>query len=388
MKKLIKKAISVLVVCVIILNLSSCTRIEKSIVNADVVRASVIEIEKYGHAVLDITAAEFIDIGYELGDIVCVRFGSFEEDMPFFDGYYSNPGAAMLRGIAPEENVAVCINYGDFSVETGIAPGDIVEITMAEKAGMLALQELCSLQYSNERADYPDDVTFANFRAVTIGRIGNGKLYRTASPINNENGRAVYANDLIASVDVAAVLNLADSIEDIEAYCEAEDFASVYYRDLYEAGNVMALDLTANFYSDEFARSVADGLSFLAHSEPPYCVHCTEGKDRAGFTIMLLAALMGAELDEIIDDYMLSFYNYYGIDKKTEPERYEAVLNNNLLAMLYHVTGVNTYEELVQSDLESAATKYLFDAGMTENDILTLKENLTFETETKTAEVP
>ena len=150
----------------------------------------------------------------------------------------------------------------------------------------------------------------------------------------------------------------------------------------------MALDLTANFYSDEFARSVADGLNFLAHSEPPYCVHCTEGKDRAGFTIMLLAALMGAELDEIIDDYMLSFYNYYGIDKKTEPERYEAVLNNNLLAMLYHVTGVNTYEELVQSDLESAATKYLFDAGMTENDILTLKENLTFETETKTAEVP
>ena len=56
--------------------------------------------------------------------------------------------------------------------------------------------------------------------------------------------------------------------------------------------------------------------------------------------------------------------------------------------MLYHVTGVNTYEELVQSDLESAATKYLLDAGMTENDILTLKENLTFETETKTAEVP
>ena len=212
MKKLIKKAISVLVVCVIILNLSSCARIEKSIVNVDVVRASVIEIEKYGHAVLDITAAEFIDFGYELGDIVCVRFGSFEEDMPFFDGYYSNPGAAMLRGIAPEEKIAVCINYGDFSVETGIAPGDIVEITMAEKAGMLALQELCSLQYSNDRADYPDDVTFSNFRAVAIGRIGNGKLYRTASPINNENGRAVYANDLIASVDVAAVLNLADSI--------------------------------------------------------------------------------------------------------------------------------------------------------------------------------
>ena len=376
MNKLTKKSIAIIVLCVMVLNLGSCAPAENPSDKIEAVRATVIEIEKYGHAVLDITTADFADGGYEFGDIVCVRFDSYEADMPFFDGYYSNPGTVMLRGMSPEENIAVCINYGDFSAETGIAPGDIVEITMAEKAGMLALQELCSLKYGNDRADYSDDVTFANFRAVTIGRIGNGKLYRTASPINNQHGRASYANDLIASVDVATVLNLADSIEDIEAYCEAEDFDSEYYRDLYEAGNVMALDLTANFFSDKFAHSIADGLSFLAHSAPPYCVHCLEGKDRAGFTVMLLAALMGAELEEIIDDYMLSFYNYYGIDQETEPERYEAVLNNNLLAMLYHVTGVKTYEELAQADLESAATEYLLDAGMTGDDILTLKNNL------------
>ena len=376
MNKLIRNSIAFLVLCVMVLNLSACAPAESPSDRTEAVQTTVIEIEKYGHAVLDITTADFTDIGYELGDIVCVRFDSYEADMPFFDGYYSNPGTVMLRGTTPEENIAVCINYGDFSVETGISLGDIVEITMAEKAGMLAFQELCSLTYSNDRADYTDDVTFANFRAVTIGRIGNGKLYRTASPINNENGRASYANNLIASVDVASILNLADSIEDIEAYCKAEDFDSEYYRSLYKAGNVVALDLAANFFSDQFARSIADGLSFLAHSAPPYCVHCTEGKDRAGFTVMLLAALMGAELDEIIDDYMLSFYNYFGIDKETQPERYEAVLNNNLLAMLYHVTGVNTYEELAQVDLESAATNYLLDAGMSESDILTLQENL------------
>ena len=247
---------------------------------------------------------------------------------------------------------------------------------MAEKAGMLSVQELCSLKYSNDRADYSDDTAFANFRSVTAGRIGNGKLYRTASPINNENGRAGYANDLIESVNTATVLNLADSIEDIEAYCKAEDFDSEYYRNLYKAGKVMALDLAGNFFTDDFAQSVAKGLSFLAHNEPPYCIHCTEGKDRAGFTAMLLSALMGAELDEIVDDYMLSFYNYYGIDKETEPERYKAVLDNNLYAILYHITGVNTYEELTQVDLESAVTKYLLGAGMPENDILMLKDKL------------
>ena len=85
---------------------------------------------------------------------------------------------------------------------------------------------------------------------------------------------------------------------------------------------------------------------------------------------------MGAELEEIMGDYMTSFYNYFGIDKETEPERYQAVLDNNLLAFLYHVTGVDTYEKLEQVDPEAAVTKYLLDAGMAEEDILTLKSKL------------
>ena len=64
-----------------------------------------------------------------------MQFGSFESEMPFYDGYYSNPGSVMLRGLAPEKNIAVCINYGDLSQETGIALGDTVEISMAKKQG-------------------------------------------------------------------------------------------------------------------------------------------------------------------------------------------------------------------------------------------------------------
>ena len=139
---------------------------------------------------------------------------------------------------------------------------------------------------------------------------------------------------------------------------------------------MIAIDLGANFFSDKFANSLAEGLTFLANNEPPYSVHCVEGKDRAGFTVMVLGALMGAELDEIIDDYMISFYNYYGINKETEPERYDTVLKNNLLAMMYHVMDVKTYEELKQVDMEAAVTKYLIKSGMAEEDILALKGKL------------
>ena len=373
---MIKKILLILIVGVMVLQLSSCNPIEQDPDQSMLVQATVIEIEKYGHAVLNVTTADFMAIGYELGDIVCVRFGTREYTMPLFDGYYSNPGGLLLRASDAEECIAVCINYGDFSDVNGISVGDTVEITMSEKAGMLAIQELYALQYSNKREDYSDDASFANFRSVTAGRIGNGKLYRTASPINNENGRADYADDLIESVGVTTVLNLADSDEDIDGYLADSECDSEYYRHLYETESVIAIDLTGNFYSDEFASSVAKGLTFLARNEAPYCIHCTEGKDRAGFTAMLLEALMGATLDEIISDYMISFYNYYGIDKEHEPERYQAVLDINLMEMLFHITGAESVEQLEQINLETAVTAYLIEAGMSQEDIVMLKQKL------------
>lgn len=376
MRKLIRNCIVFLMACVMLLSMGVCSLAETSNSEAASIQTTVIEIEKYGHAVLNLTTADVFSAGYTLGDIVSVRFGSFEFNMPFYDGYYTSPGDVMLRGFSPEKNIAVCINYGDFSEETGIALGDTVEIAMVEKAGMLAYQELCSLQYSDDRADYSDDAVFANFRAVTAGSIGNGKLYRSASPINNEHGRARYANALIRDAGVATILNLADSDEDIAQYCAAEDFDSAYYLALYEDGKVMALDLAVNYFSDKFADSLLEGLRHLANNNPPYSIHCTEGKDRAGFTLMLLEALMGAQLQEIIDDYMLSFYNYYGINKESEPARYEAILNNNLIDMLCHVAGADSMETLEKIDLESAVTNYLLQHGMTENEILTLKNKL------------
>ena len=373
---MIKKILLILIVGVMLLQLSSCNPIEQDPDQSMLVQATVIEIEKYGHAVLNVTTADFMAVGYELGDIICVRFGTREYTMPLFDGYYSNPGGLLLRASDAEECIAVCINYGDFSDVNGISVGDTVEITMSEKAGMLAIQELYALQYSNKREDYSDDASFANFRAVTAGRIGNGKLYRTASPINNENGRADYADNLIESVGVTTVLNLADSDKDIEGYLADSECDSEYYRHLYETGSVIAIDLTGNFYSEEFASSVAKGLTFLARNEAPYCIHCTEGKDRAGFTAMLLEALMGATLDEIISDYMISFYNYYGIDKEHEPERYQAVLDINLMEMLFHITGAESVEQLEQINLETAVTAYLIEAGMSQEDIVMLKQKL------------
>lgn len=376
MKKYIHKRYFALLLSIVTLFLSACSTTKAPENTSPTVSATVTEIEKYGHAVLDITAAELAEAGFSLGDVVCVRSDELTLEMPYFDGYYSDPGELMLRGANPEKPIALCINYDRFTDRYGIVVGDTVEIVLTEKAGMLMVQKICSLQYTSNRADYADDATFANFRNVSTGRIGEGKLFRSASPVNNAHGRAGYANDFIMSVGVTTVLNLADSNEDVESYFAEEGFRSTYYRNLYETGHVITLDLGADFRSESFASSIANGLTFLSRNEPPYSIHCTEGKDRAGFTCMLLEALMGADLDQIIDDYMLSFYNYYGITEENAPERYQTILDKNLLPMMYHVTGAEDRSALAQIDLEAAVTQYLLNAGMTQEDLSALKEKL------------
>jgi Uncharacterized conserved protein len=247
------------------------------------VTGTVTEVEKYGHARLDITFEDFEAAGFALGDIVTVTAGTYMGDMPCLNGYYVDAGDYMVRANPGYETIAICINYGSFADVAGIDAGDPVALKLKEKAGALTLQEINNLVYTTDRADYTSDEVFANFRQVIVGGIGAGKLYRSASPVDNKHGRAVYAGPLMEAAEVRCVMNLANTPEGLEELFAEESFNNAYYRDLYDNGLVIALGMSINYASDEFAEGIVTGLTFLAHHDGPYLVHCTEGKDRAGF---------------------------------------------------------------------------------------------------------
>jgi len=364
-----KKLISLLLCCMMALSFA-CAEAPAA------VTGKVTEIEKYGHALLDVKIADFLAAGFTLGDVVTVTAGTYNDDMPFFDGYYVDKGAYMVRAYPGHEYIAVCINYGKFAETAGIGVGDSVTIALKEKAGALDVQVMNSLVYTNERADYATDEVFANFRMVKSGQIGEGKLYRTASPINNENNRAAIANALVEAAGVKSVMNMGDTDDEIAAYAAAADFNSAYYKGLYDNGSVIALGMPVNYSSDEFAQGVVKGLTFLAGKEAPYLVHCTEGKDRAGFTSMLLAALMGATQEEIVADYMLSYVNYYGIDPVAEADKYNMIAEKNVMDMLRTVCGAEKGAALNDADIAAAAEAYLTKHGMAADAIAALKANL------------
>ena len=333
------------------------------------VTAKVAEIEQYGHAQLDITIEDFNNAGFELGDIITVKAGNYEGDMPYFNGYYVDRGEYLVCAYPRHDYISVCINYGKFAETAGVGVGDPVTLTLKEKGGALTLQDISNLEYSDNREEFESDEVFANFRAVLPG-----KLYRSASPIDEVSKRASFADPLIQAAGIKTVMNMANSEEQMAEFLAAETFASPYYKSLFDAGKVILLAMPTNFDSDEFADGLIKGLTFLSENEPPYLVHCTEGKDRAGFASMILEMLCGFSTEEILADYMLSYINYYGIRPGTE--KYDMIAEKNAIEMMRTIAGLEKGADLSAVDWKAAAEKYLTDHGMSADALATLEEKL------------
>ena len=238
---------------------------------------------------------------------------------------------------------------------------------MKEPAGYLDQYLLRQLTRTNERADYAHltDAAFANFRPVETTGMGKGVLYRSSSPIDPENGRNTYADAAAREAGVETVLNLADSLEGMEKQAG--------WMDSYYAGcEIIALNLGVDVMSAEFRHGLAEGLRFLAAHDAPYLVHCTEGKDRAGFVSALLECFMGASADEVLSDYMTTYINYYGVMPGSE--QYRLVLESNIEKILK--TAFDT-DDLAAADLAAEAAEYMrLELQMAEEDIVQLRQKL------------
>lgn len=347
------------------------------------VSATVTEIEKYGHTSTDILIEDFYKLGFKTGDMVTAIYDNgFVVEAPFLDGYYVEKGNPLVRAYPGHTNVALCINYGKLYKVADVEIGDNVTIMLTGPEDYLVQYEIRKLERTNERNDYSSDEAFANFRNIEVGNIAKGVIYRSSSPVNNELGRASYSDKLIKEAGVNTIVNLADSAENINKYMTGEDFASPYYKGLYDNNQVLLLNMGLAFDSDEFKASIIEGLTFMANNKGPYHFHCTEGKDRAGFFAALIESLMGASKDEVTGDYMQSYINYYGIEKDTDKYK---VIFEDVIAMLKAVANT---KDLDSVDLAIAAKDYLLSGGMTAEQVETLKTNLSTEIETFVEEKP
>ena len=347
--------------------------------------AEAVDIKKYGNVVLSTTCEELLDAGFAYGDVLEVRFLDRTLALPLCGNYSDvDSGAAGIFARAEDTNVVLAVNMGDFATSYGIAvktenadqtlvwnyaegvEGPVVfRISLREAGGYYDEYVMRQLSYSDARSDYPalTDAQFANFRAVTTTGMG-GVLYRSASPLDPEHNRNAYADAALRAAGVTVVMNLADTPE------SARNRAG--YPDSYYASiDSIALGMGMDFTAEDFQAKLAEGLRYLAAHPGVYAIQCKEGRDRTGFVCALLECLMGGSFDELIADYMETYYNYYGVTK--DDARYEAIANSNIVKSLQRAFHV---DELQTADLAGLARAYLKELGLSDAELTMLMENL------------
>ena len=366
-----------LAVLLLLTGLAACTGKQPHALSVD--GLGVVHESEFGGVYLTMTIDDFNARGFCYGDSVTVTFsnGYTMDDLPYFSGYYVNVNEPLLVAYPGYDYIKAAINYGkDVWEFAELDESMTAAVTLKEHGKYLDIQEASDIHYLDEREKYPSDAVFANFRVVEVGRLKKGTLYRSASPCDNQHNRAPYVDALIGDAGVNCVVNLADNEAKVQKYIAADDFRSPYWLSLYENGHVILLSMSMNFQADDFKMKICEGLRAMSAQEGPYLVHCTEGKDRTGFMCMLLEALAGASYRELVDDYMLTYDNYYQITERSDKAKYDTILDRNLVAMIRYIVNDDSVD-ITTADLSVYARTFLLSIGMTDAEIDALLDRLT-----------
>ncbi len=334
---------------------------------------------EFGGAYIAIDIDGFNKLGFEYGDSVDISFsnGYHLDGIPYYNGYYTKVGEPLLVAYPGYAYIKVGFNNGDDLWAVGeLSEGDAATVTLDQRGRYLDVQQARDIHYKDDRSLFESDEEFANFRSISVSGLKKDTVYRSASPCDNQHNRAAYSDALAANAGIQYIINLADTDEKIEGYMSADDFNSPHFAELYQNGKVLPLAMNMNFGSDEFRQKSAEAMTAIAQNEGPFLIHCTEGKDRTGFICMLLEAFAGAGYQEIVDDYMITYANYYRITQQKEPQKYGIIVKDVLDPMIEAMVGDDSVD-ITHADLSAAAEDFLKSGGMTDTDISLLKEKLT-----------
>ena len=366
----IKVLHKILVIVFLSILMVGCKK-EETVKSPETLSVAIREINKHGNVILDVSFDEMNAALIEIGDFITVRVGNEEYDLPVGTAFTDVDSGNMICRFDLEDNeVALAINYGSFAEAAGLAekktieedPGykwDIffeeIELTLKEKRGYLDEYNARHLTRTDAREDYPElsDEEFANFRVVSVSNLKENTLYRSSTPLEAALGRNEYAMVAMEKAGIRAVINLDDSADGMKSY-------PAYPGSFYSQCAIINPEMGYDFESEEFAAKIKESILFIIENDGPYLIHCKEGKDRTGILCAILECFTGASSEDVARDYMITYYNYYGV--KAEDAVYPIILNNNLIKTLSALFKIDSF---ATADLKGSAVQYLHSIGLT-----------------------
>lgn len=326
--------------------------------------------EEFGGAYIDISIEGFNALGFKFGDSLDLFFSNdvTYSDIGYYSGYYVPAGQELVVGYPSYPYIKFCINYGDdvytkhnFNSDTRVT----IKVSQAQK--YKDVEETLSISYSDDINEYTSVEEFANFREMTAGNIKPGILYRGASPIDNQRKRASTVSALLESHGIQYDIDLSDTRAKVDAAYVKADFNSPYFKSLDQNNKAVLLGMAAAYKNDDFSAKMKTLFESILANDGPYYIHCLEGKDRTGYVCMVIEALCGADYDELIDDYFITYHNYYGIEKGTE--KYNVIKEMHIDEMIRFVFDFHKTTNLLTANYHSRVNDYLLAIGLTQSQI-------------------
>ena len=362
------------------------------------VQGTIASISSTGDVLTDIPLGVLEKNSIEEGDMLRVELAEVAIVIPFVRRDTDVPvGTPLAR--ASSGFLLLARSSTSFAERYGADVGSSVVISIVSKGSYIGRIGIGELERTDDRADYDSDEAFANFREVAIGNISHSKLFRTSHPAL-DSSRSSYAGQLTEEAGVQSIINLSDSDEDLARAYEINS----YYRALGDEGGVVSVfmdeslllaktipdgvslsslpDLDESSFavmslisdallSDVIPPRLREGLLFMIEKDPPFLVHCVDGKDRTGLTIALLAAIMDATVDEILDDYAQSFVSFYHVVPGSHVHQEFRDIMADML------TRLNSGIPIDNSNVKNTAMRYLVDqVGLTLEQIGALQNKL------------
>jgi protein tyrosine/serine phosphatase len=387
--------------------LVSCSDSEGGSSSAPVISGHITEVNGYGQPIPDFTPAQMKDAGFDYADLINVTIGKVRlRNVPYVSSFNEVAilGPSYVDYNARGDDFGFAMLNGDFHYYIGGEVGDKVTMKLAQKGGYSATYELMKSVYPEEQRDGETAAEYANFRMVTTTGIAPGVLYRSSNPLNCVNNPSRYrvVDSLAREVGINTEIDLADTPEKIDKYMATEGYASTYCPQLYKEGRTIACGMMANSFCDDFKTRLGKAVRFMLEHEPPYLLHCNEGKDRCGFVSMLFEALAGASVDELRADYMTTMINFYKIDAGSESyEKRRSLSIDRMIWLMCNEEALENYKEIDWDNtdvsnidweglgmyrtnnylqgptLKASAKKYLMECGLSDEECEALRTRLT-----------
>jgi hypothetical protein len=323
--------------------------------------------EAYGGVTANITAADLAMLGIEIGDVLTVELGNRVTEAVFVEGFFPDTPLGEVGVMLFGDRVYISVTYASLVQLFGVDVGTPITVGISEKAGYKAELEQRRIEKVEDRGSCSSDAEYANFRMVAHGNLCDGVLYRSCHPALDDD-RSPYASQLVEEAGVNTIINVGGSAD---RQADAYGLSGIYRR-VGARGDVLTVNIGLATAGNEFRSRFREVLQFMIDNDPPYLIHCIIGQDRTGVAVAILGALMGATLEEIQEDYVQTYANYYGIAPG------HLLYEEASMLIVESFVGMNEGNAVTATNLNTVAEAFVLDdVGISEAELSQLMEKLT-----------